>query len=169
VLEGVVRCQKVPYNTKISCRVNALVMNYCANHTIDGAHATEIQSAPGPAWPWTCLCRCLPELVGPLEILLLTVYIFGLVLQKCLEKKCCKKSSDLHSRQGNLLHRKKFSGLWNTSFTTKNRLEISLKKFAPFSTSRSFRSSRKEAKLPSLSRVWNTYLFICAFRSLHYV
>jgi hypothetical protein len=48
-------------------------------------------------------------------------------------KKTCKKSADLHPRQGNLLHCSILQDSTKPLFTTQNRVGISWKKIRPFS------------------------------------
>jgi hypothetical protein len=49
--------------------------------------------------------------------------MFVLVRKTFLAKKACKKSADLHPRQGNLLQRHIFTGLNKPLLTAQNRLE----------------------------------------------
>jgi hypothetical protein len=56
--------------------------------------------------------------------------MFALVLQIFWAKKPCKKSADLHHRQGSLLHRKIIAGLSSLCYT--RQAGDQLKKVYPF-------------------------------------
>jgi hypothetical protein len=58
--------------------------------------------------------------------------MFELLLQTFWAKKPCKKSADLHPRQGNLLHWNIFIGLNKTSLHFTKYSEDQLKKNRPF-------------------------------------
>jgi hypothetical protein len=59
--------------------------------------------------------------------------IFALVQQAYLAKKPCKKSADLHPRQGNILQRNILKGLTKPLFTTQNSWRPD-EKIRPFSS-----------------------------------